>query len=126
MYRKIILVSVVFVLLLVLSGCKKNIELVEPSQISNQIMETMRNKTEPGVYAIESSKNQVIIYYGVKKGIKAMSSSLENNVLTIFFETEKLNQPQYYAYKVNSSSLFDTIQISIDGKNEAFNTVFVQ
>jgi len=55
-----------------------------------------------------------------------MSSSIKNNVLTILFETEELSQPQYYTYKVNSSSSFDTLQISIDGIDEEFNTVFVQ
>lgn len=123
MYKKI-LILVVF--LLVLSGCKKNTELVEPYKMSNQIIETMNGKTEQGIYMIESSKKQLIIYRGVEKGIQTMSYSIKNNVLTILFETEELNQPQDYVYKINSNSSFDTIQISIDGKDKAFKTIFGQ
>lgn len=123
MYRKII---ILVLFLLFLSGCKKNTELIEPYKMSNQIMETMNSKTEQGIYEISSSKEQLIIYRGVENGIQTMSYSIKNNVLTILFETEELNQPQDYIYKINSNSSFDTIQISIDGKNEAFNTIFVQ
>lgn len=123
MYRKI-LILVVF--LLVLSGCKKDTELVEPYKMSSQIIETMNSETEQGIYEIDSSKKQLIIYRGVEKGIQTMSYSIKNNVLAILFETEELNQPQDYVYKINSNSSFDTIQISIDGKDEAFNTIFVQ
>lgn len=123
MHRKI-LILVVF--LLVLSGCKKDTELVESYKMSNQIIETMKNKTEQGIYMIDSSKKQLIIYHGVEKGIETMSYSIKNNVLTILFETEELNQPQDYVYKINSNSSFNTILISIDGKNEAFNTIFGQ
>jgi hypothetical protein len=123
MNRKILILAV---FLLVLSGCKKDTKLVEPYKISNQIIETMNSKTEQGIYKIDSSKKQLIIYRGLEKGIKTMSYSIKNNVLTILLETEELNQPQDYVYKINSNSSFDTIQISIDGKDEAFNTVFVQ
>lgn len=123
MHRKI-LILVVF--LLALSGCKKNTELVEPYKMSNQIIETMNSKTEQGIYEIDSSKKQLIIYRGVDKGIQKMSYSINNNVLTILFETEELNQPQDYVYKINSNAQFDTIKISIDGKDEAFNTIFAQ
>ena len=123
MYRKTLILVVIF---LVLSGCQKNPELVEPYQISNQILETMRDKSEQGVYMIESSKEQFVIFYGVERGIKKMSSSVKDQVLTLLFETDEQSKPQYYIYKVNSSSSFDTIQISIDGKAEAFNTIFVQ
>jgi hypothetical protein len=123
MHRKI-LILVAF--LLVLSGCKKDNEPVEPYKMSNKTIETMNSKTEQGIYEISSSKKQLIIYRGVKKGIQTMSYSIKNNILTILFETEQLNQPQDYVYKINSNSTFDTIQVTIDGKNEAFNTVFVQ
>ena len=122
--HKMILILVMF--LLVLSGCKKDTEIVEPYKMSNQIIETMNGKTEQGIYGINNSKKQLIIYRGVKKGIQTMSYSIKKNVLTIYFETEELNQPQYYVYKINSNSRFDTIQISIDGKDEIFNTIFVQ
>ncbi|MGB4589233.1 MAG: hypothetical protein WBI17_08385 [Clostridiaceae bacterium] len=123
MYKKLL---VLVAILMVLTGCNKKIELVEPYQITNQIIETMKSKTEQGIYMIENSKNQIILFYGIEKGVKKMSSSITNNVLTILFETEEMSQPQFYTYKVNSSSSFDTIQISIDGKAEAFNTIFVQ
>ncbi len=123
MHRKILLL---IVFLLVLTGCKKNTELVEPYKMSNQIIETMNGKTEQGIYGINSSKKKLIIYRGVEKGIHTLSYSIKNKVLTIIFETEELNQPQDYVYKINSNSLFDTIQISIDGKDETFNTIFVQ
>lgn len=123
MYRKILFLVAIF---LFLAGCQKNPELVEPYQISNQILETMRDKSEQGVYMIEDSKKQIILYYGVEKGIKTMSFSIHNQVLTILFEIEELSQPQYFTYKVNSSSSFDTILISIDGKNEAFKNIFIQ
>jgi hypothetical protein len=86
----------------------------------------MNSKTEQGIYEIDSSKKQLIIYRGVDKGIQKMSYSINNNVLTILFETEELNQPQDYVYKINSNAQFDTIKISIDGKDEAFNTIFAQ
>jgi hypothetical protein len=123
MHRKI-LILVVF--LLALSGCKKNTELVDPYKMSNQIIDTMNSKTEQGIYEINSSKKQLIIYRGVDKGIQKMSYSINNNVLTILFETEELNQPQDYVYKINSNAQIDTIKISIDGKDEAFNTIFAQ
>ena len=123
MHRKIL---IIVVFLLVLSGCKKNTVLVESYKMSNQIFETMRSYTEQGIYEIDSSKKQLIIYRGVEKGIQTMSYSVQNNVLTIVFETEKLNQPQDYVYKINSNHLFETIEITIDGKEEAFNTIFVQ
>jgi hypothetical protein len=94
--------------------------------MSNQIIETMNNPTEQGLYMIDSSEKHLIIYRGIEKGIQTMSYSINNNVLTILFETEELNQPQDYVYKISSNSPFDTIQISIDGKDEAINTVFVQ
>lgn len=117
---------ILVVILLVFTGCNKNTELVEPSQMSSQIIETMRHNEEQGLYMIESSKKQVIFYNGVEKGIKTMSYSIDNSVLTLLFETEEQSKPQYYIYKVNSSSSFDTIHVSVDGKEEAFNTVFVQ
>lgn len=121
MYRKM-LVLVLF--LLFLSGCKKDTELVEPYEMSNRISETMNGKMEQGLYMIDSSNEQFIIYRGIEKGIYAISYSINNNTLIISFETEKLNQSQDYVYKINSNSSFDTIQISIDGKDEAFNTIF--
>lgn len=123
MHRKI-LIFVMF--LLVLSGCKKDTALVKPYKISNQIIETMKDKTEQGLYQINNSKKQLILYRGIEKGIKTMSYSTNKNVLTICFETEELNQPQYYVYQINNTSSIDTIQVTIDGKEEAFNTIFVQ
>lgn len=117
---------ILVVILLVFTGCQKKTVLVEPSEMSSLIIDTMRSNEEQGVYMIESTKNQIIIYYGVEKGIKTMSYSIDNNVLTLLFETEEQSTPQYYIYKVNSSSSFDTIRVSVDGKEEAFNTVFVQ
>jgi len=123
MNRKI-LILVVFIL--VLSGCKKDTELVKPYKISKQIIETMNNNTEQGIYMINNSKNQLIIYRGVEKGIQTMSYTIKDNILTLFFETEELNQSKDYAYRIISNSSFDTILISIDGENEAFNTIYVQ
>ena len=123
MNRKI-LILVVFIL--VLSGCKKDTELVKPYKISKQIIETMNNNTEQGIYMIDNSKNQLIIYRGVEKGIQTMSYTIKDNILTLFFETEELNQSKDYAYRIISNSSFDTILISIDGENEAFNTIYVQ
>lgn len=121
MHRKL-LILVVF--LLVLSGCKKDAELVEPYKLTKQIIETMSSNNEQGIYMIENSKNQLIIYRGVEKAIKSMSYSIKDNVLTIFFETVESNQSKDYVYRITSNSSFDTILISIDGKNEAFNTRF--
>lgn len=123
MYKRILILVVI---LLLLSGCKKDSELVELYETSNQITETMKRKMEQGIYKIDNSKEQIIIYRGIEQGIQTMSYSVENNVLTILFETEKLDQSQDYVYKINSNSSFDTIQILIDGKEEAFNTIFVQ
>ncbi len=117
---------ILVVILLVFTGCQKKTVLVEPSEMSSLIIDTMRSNEEQGVYMIEGSKNQIIIYYGVETGIKTMSSSVTNHVLTLQFETEELAKPQYFTYQVNSSSSFDTIQVSIDGKDEAFHTIFVQ
>lgn len=123
MYKKLLILAVV---LLVLSGCNKKTELVEPYKVSNQNIETMSSKAEQGLYKIQNPKRELIIYRGVEKGIKEMSYSVENNVLKILFETAELNQRQDYAYKINSDSSFDRIQFLIDGKEEAFNTIFLQ
>ncbi len=123
MHKKI-LILVAFIM--VLSGCKKDTELVEPYKITNEISETLSDITEQGLYEITNSKRQIVIYHGVEKGIHTMSYSLKDNILTILFETEKVDQTQDYAYKVGTSSSFDTIQVLIDGQQEAFANVFVQ
>ncbi len=112
------------VFLLVLSGCKKDNEIVKPYKLTKQIIDTMSSSNEQGIYMIESSKNQLIIYRGVEKAIKTMSYSINDNVLTIFFNTEESNQSKDYVYKITSNASFDTILLSVDGKNEAFNTIF--
>jgi PBP1b-binding outer membrane lipoprotein LpoB len=119
----------IFILaLLLLSGCNKESALVEPYKTTNQITETMKSVTEQGIYEIEvsRSKKQFIIYRGIQNGIQTMSYSIDNDILTVFFETKELNQAQDYVYKINSNSSFDTIVISIDGKIEAFKNIFVQ
>lgn len=68
---------ILVVILLVFTGCNKNTELVEPSQMSSQIIETMRHNEEQGVYMIESEKSQMIIYNGIEKGIKTMSYAID-------------------------------------------------
>jgi hypothetical protein len=123
MHKKI-LILVVFIM--VLSGCKKDTELVEPYKITNEISETLSDITEQGLYEITNSKRQIVIYHGVEKGIHTMSYSIKDNILTILFETEKVDQTQNYAYKIKTSSSFDTIQVLIDGQQEAFANVFVQ
>ena len=125
MHRKILVLILVLVSL-VLSGCKADTELVEPTKMSNKIIEMMNSNTEQGIYMVSSSKEQVIIYRGVEKGIKEMSYSVHNNVLEILFETAELNQPEAYVYKVNLNPSYDTIQIIIDGKKEAFRRVLMQ
>lgn len=117
-------VLVVVLVLLLLSGCKKNTELIEPYKMTNHNIETLNGEKEQGVYEISSSKKQLIIYRGIEKGIKTMSYLIKNDMLTIFFETEKLDQPKDFAYKIESTSSFDYIQISIDGKEETFKTIF--
>lgn len=123
MHRKLLILVVI---LLVLSGCNKKTELLEPYKISNQIIETLSSKAEQGLYKIQNPKRELIIYRGVEKGIEEMSYSVENNTLTILFETAELKQRQDYVYKINSDSSFDRILVLIDGKEEAFNTVFLQ
>lgn len=123
MHRKLLILVVV---LLVLSGCDKKTDLVEPYRISNQIIDTMSSKAEQGLYKIQNPKRELIIYRGVEKGIEEMSYSVENKVLTILFETVELKQRQDYVYRINTDSSFDRIQVFIDGKSEAFNTVILQ
>ncbi len=118
---------ILIVFLLILSGCMKNTEseVVESYKVTKEINETMSN-AEQGIYMIYSSKDPLVIYRGVEKGIESMSYSIYDNVLTVHFETDLLNQPQDYVYKINSNSQFDTIQISIDGNSETIKNVFVQ
>ena len=123
MYKKMLLVVLA---ILLLSGCKKNTELIEPYKMINHNIETMNSEQEQGVYGISSSKKQLIIYRGLAKGIKTMSYSIKNNIFTILFETEDLDQPKDFSYKIKSASSFDTIQISIDGKEETFKTIFTE
>jgi hypothetical protein len=111
---------------LLLSGCKKNTELIEPYKMTTNNIETMISATEQGVYEISSSKNQLIIYRGTEYGIKTMSYAIKNKMLIIFFETEEIDQPKDFAYTIKTISSFDSIQISIDGKEEAFNTIFAE
>ncbi len=120
---KKILVAVL--VLLLLSGCNKNSELVEPYKMTDHNIETMNSAAEQGVYEISSSKKQLIIYHGIDNGIKKMSYSIKNNMLIIFFETEQLNQAKDFAFSIKSTASYDSIQILIDGKEEAFNTVYV-
>ncbi len=121
MYRKMWLL---ILLLLILTGCTTNTKLVETHRISNQITETMNGKTQQGVYMIKNSSSQVILYHGVDKGIQTMSYMIEDNVLVISFATEEADYSQDYAYKINGDSSFDSIQIKIDGNEEAILTVF--
>jgi len=86
----------------------------------------MNSEKEQGVYEISSSEKQIIIYRGIENGIKTMSYSIKNNMLTIFFETEELDQPKDFAYIIKSTSSFDYIQILIDGKEETFKTIFTE
>jgi len=121
MHKKLIVIA--FVLLL-LSGCKKNTELIEPYTMTNQNIETMKSKNEQGIYEISGSKEQLIIYRGIDKGIKTMTYTINNNKLTIIFETEEIEQPKDFAYKLKSTSSFDYLLITIDGKEVSFNTIF--
>lgn len=121
MYKKMLVIVIV---LLLLSGCKKNTELIVPHKMTNHNIETMNSATVQGVYEISSSKKQLIIYRGIENGIKTMTYSIKNNMLTIFFETEEIDQPKDFTYRINSTSSFDYIQITIDGKEESFNTIF--
>lgn len=111
--------------LLLLSGCKKNSELVEPYKMTDHNIETMNSATEQGVYEINSSKKQLIIYHGIDNGIKTMSYSIKNNMLTIFFETEQIDQTKDFAFRIKSTASYNSIQILLDGKEEAFNTIYV-
>jgi hypothetical protein len=123
MYKKMFLLVLV---VLLLSGCKKNTELIEPYKMTTNNIETMISATEQGVYEISSSKKQLIIYRGTEYGIKTMSYAIKNKMLIIFFETEEIDQPKDFAYTIKTISSFDSIQISIDGKEEAFNTIFAE
>lgn len=125
MYRKIVIL-ILLVTSMVLSGCKEDTELVEPYIMTNEIIETMRGKTDEGIYEISGSKDQFIIYRGVEKGIETMTYSVENNILVFIFETVELSESQDYVYKVRVDSSYDTIKVLIDGETKAFNTVFVQ
>jgi hypothetical protein len=122
MYKKVLILAV---FLMVLSGCKKDTEIVTAYKITDQISETISGITEQGLYEITDSKMQFVIYHGVEKGIHTMSYSVEDNILIIHYETEEINQTQDYVYKINTSSSFDTIKVIIDGKMEAFMNVFV-
>jgi hypothetical protein len=118
------MILVVVIVLLLLSGCKKNTELIVPYKMTKHNIETMNSVTEQGIYEINSSKKQLVIYRGIENGIKTMTYSIKNNMLTISFETEEIDQPKDFAYRIKSTSSFDYIQISIDGKEEPFNIVF--
>ncbi|MDF2542939.1 MAG: hypothetical protein K0S47_2657 [Herbinix sp.] len=123
MFKKMLIVTLV---LLLLSGCKKSTELIEPYEMTNHNIETLNSAEEQGVYEIYSLKKQLIVYRGIDNGVKTMTYSINNNQLTIFFETEELSQPKDFAYKISSTSSFDSIQIQIDGKGEAFHTIFAE
>ncbi|HSR04015.1 MAG TPA: hypothetical protein VLM88_05460 [Proteiniclasticum sp.] len=125
MYRKIVIL-ILIAFSFVLSGCKDEPELVEPYDMTNEIIETMIGKTDEGIYEISGSKDQFIIYRGVEKGIETMTYSVEDNMLVFLFETVELSESKDYVYKVRLDSSYDTIQVLIDGEIEAFKTVFVQ
>jgi len=125
MYRKIVIL-ILLVLSMILSGCKEKTEVVEPFIMTNEIIETMRDETDEGIYEISGSNDQFIIYRGVEKGIETMTYSVEENVLTFRFETVEFSEPQDYVYKVRLDPSYDTIEVFIDGEAKAFNTVFVQ
>lgn len=123
MYRKLLVLVFFF---LFLSGCKKNAEIIQSHFVSNEVINTLDGKTEQGLYQINSLGEQLIIYRGIKKGVETMTYSISNNVLNIKIVTEDIDQALDYVYKINSNSSFDTILVTIDGKEEAFITIFVQ
>lgn len=126
MWRKISLV-VITVFSISLYGCKDDQELIEPYTMTEEIRETMSGITEQGVYAINYPKEKAIIYQGIEKGIRTMSYTVENNVLSIYFETEKLKLPRTYVYRIDfSDSSYDTIDVIVDGNSEAFISYFLQ
>lgn len=125
MYRKIALL-ILIVLSIVLSGCKEKTEVVEPFIVTNEIHETMRGKTDEGIYVISGSNDQFIIYRGVEKGIETMTYSVEENKLVFRVERVELSEPMDYVYKIRLDPSYDTIEVFIDGEAEAFNTVIMQ
>ncbi len=126
MWRKLFLVFMV-VFSTGLSGCKNDHELIEPYTMTEEIRETMSGMKEQGVYSINYPKEKAIIYQGIDKGIRTMSYTVENDVLTIYFETEKLKLPRTYVYRIDfSDSSYDTIDVVVDGKSEAFISYFLQ
>ena len=125
MYRKIVIL-ILLVISMVLSGCKEKTEVVEPFIMTNEIIKTMRGKTDEGIYEISGSNDQFIIYRGVEKGIETMTYSVEESKLVFRFETVQLSEPMDYVYKVRLDPSYDTIEVFIDGEAEEFNTVIMQ
>lgn len=124
MWRKIAMV-ILMGLSIGLYGCKDHKEIIEPHGMTDEILESMNRITEQGLYAINSPEEEMVLYQGIDKGIKTMSYAVEENILKIHFETEDINLPRTHVYQITSDSSFDTIQVIIDGEEEAFINVFI-
>ncbi len=124
--RKKVCLLILAVLSMGFFGCTRDKEPVEVHNMTNEIRETMNRFTEEGIYAINNPKEKLILYKGIEKGIKTMSYAVENNVLSIHFETEALKLPRAYVYKIHSESLYDYLQVTVDGEEEAFITVYLE
>lgn len=111
--------------ILILTGCKKDNELlVESYKVTSKIFETLTSGTEQGVYGIYYSNQFFVIYRGLYKGVESMAYTIEDNVLTIAFETVEIEQAKDYAFEVKQSSDYDTILVVVDGEDESFKTIY--
>ena len=129
-------------------GCKKEdtsnnmvkLNRVDISSISNTQLKNFINEAsqKEGVYQINTKSNTYIYFNGIKNEFIDINCSVENNILNIESNTNKLenndsqSQKLYVIYQKNTTItndkavFFDTIKLVIDNKESNFENVFVE
>ena len=128
-------------------GCKKNdtsdnmvkLNKVDVSALNNtQIKNFLRDaSSEEGIYKIETKSNTDIFFNGIKNEFTDINCNIDNNTLNIEANKKNLSsdnspsQKLYVIYQKNTTVsndktvFFDTIKLTVDGKESSFKNVFV-
>ena len=113
---------------------KVDISAISNQQIKNFLTEASEHE---GIYKIETKSNTYIYFNGIKNEFIDINCSVEDNTLNIESNTNKLknndsqSQKLYVIYQKNTTIsndktvYFDTIKLTINGKESSFKNSFV-
>ncbi len=144
--KKLLLIILILSTLLCF-GCSKNdssdsmvkLNKVDISSLSNQQMKRFIDESskDEGVYQIQTKSNTYIYFCGIENEFIDINCNVEDNTLNIQANLNKLksdnsqSQKLYVIYQKNTTSsgeksiYFNTIKLSINGKNSSFKSIFV-